>query len=193
MEQSKWYEHNGKLYPRVSSILNVVNWGIVPRSETYRKRRATEGTNFHKLVHEMVSVGKPAEVSVKYNKRLNTIEQWLKDYEVVKSEERVFWDSPTEDLRYAGQIDLLLKDKTTGLYSLDDIKTGKAYKRHELQLSAYAEAIEQTLSIPVTKMRLIRPVGDTIEEYTLNRDFSKFLNILRVYYDKCEMDGELEK
>ena len=176
-------------YPRVSEILNVVDWGINKVPKEILKKYGAYGTAMHKLLHG-ICVGKRVRVSARYSDKVNLLREWLKEYEVLRSEEVVLWDDPLgPPLRYGGTFDLYVKRKSDNKLVLIDLKTGSInknnIKKFYLQLNAYKEALTKTSFVHIDEMKIIKPVvneeGHQLEEYDVPDCFDVFRKLLELH------------
>lgn len=170
--------------PRVSTILDTVDWGIKKAPNFILKKYGAYGTSFHSLVHKKIS-GQKTRISPRFKQKYEVFKEYLSQYEILKTEEGVVgYDPNNPERRYRGTPDLIVKDKNGYTY-LMDIKTGKFYTRHWYQQAAYKIAIEQTHEgIKIDKILLVTPKEDMVEERECPDRTKEFLGILGVYYDK---------
>jgi len=187
------YEKDGSSYPRVSHILDVVDWGIRKCPPYILKKLGRKGTSFHNNIHKKV-IGEPTRVPVEAKDKVDEMMEYLKQYKILFTEQHVYWDDPVNpERKYAGTLDLLLEDKQ-GRIILADIKTGKIYKRGIVQASAYKEAAEQFLKVKIDSRLIIKPckdyIGNTsIQEYgeggmdSHEKCWRMFNNMLSLYQD----------
>ena len=169
--------------PRVSRILDTIDWGIKKAPGFILRRYGKYGTSFHELVSKKLR-GERTRVSPRFKTKYRMFTEWLKQYEVLESEKKVLWTS-SEDAsrRYRGTLDLVLKRKADNKIVLADIKTGKFYKRHWYQVSAYKNAYEAMTLTHVDEMLLVRPTEESVEEQLCPNRVMGFLAILNIYAD----------
>lgn len=168
-------------WPRVSEILDTKDWGIKKAPKFILRKYGAYGTSFHNLVHKKVT-GKRCRVTQRFKDKWEVFREYLKQYEILRSEEQVYWISDKDpSRRYKGTPDLLVRkiaDNTTWIL---DVKTGKFYERHWYQQSAYKLALEQRMGIKIDGMILVRPQVDCVEEEDCENRETEFLELLDKY------------
>ena len=143
---NRYYKHEDKLYPSVTSILKYYPKGesfykwlsntSIEEAERIRDSAGEQGSNVHKAIEEYIKTGDTyVELSIEESKLFNVFVIWyqsLKNVEVIAQELSVYND----EYQYAGTIDLVLKIGEE--LRIIDIKTSNhIHAIHKLQLSAY--------------------------------------------------------
>lgn len=195
--------------PRVSAVLDTLDWGYGDIPPFILKRAAKYGTGFHGLM-EKKTTGKKSRVTKQYKVRYEALEDWFKqrNYKVKEAEIRLtFIEGPpspgglnnrrtnkydishtvTTGKGYQGTCDAILEDKNGGLI-LIDYKTGRVSKRHFLQSAAYKMAYEQQTGLSIAKIIIVKPTKEgLVEEYDLDKPVEHyekvFLRLLDKYYN----------
>lgn len=162
-----YYEIGGELYPRVTSILNIIEkqglgrWrGNVGNKEADRiaKEAAQLGTDFHELcadinrgahrVRGWQPEGRFREMAFAYIDWLHANVEQIIDVEKL---------AISDEFKYAGTMDLLAIMRGDDLPSVIDLKTSNSVSTDwPLQLSAYQLAIEEELGVNIGKRIIIR-------------------------------------
>ena len=179
--------------PRVSWVLDVLDWGYGSIPPLILKRAAKYGTGFHGLM-EKKTTGKKARVTKQYKARFDALSDWFKQrsYRVKEAEIHLTWLEPEIERNiasgkgYQGTCDAILEDKDKNLI-LIDYKTGRVSKRHFLQSAAYKMAYEQQTGLKIAKIIIVKPTKEgLVEEYELDKPTSYygrvFLRLLDKYY-----------
>lgn len=179
--------------PRVSHILDVIDWGYKDVPKFILDKSAKYGTGFHQLVHKKAS-GQRTRVSKKYKTRHEALEKWLTDngYKIDASEIRLTWletdrQGSLTGRGYQGTCDAVLVK--AGLFIITDWKTGRVSRRHFLQLAAYKKAYEAQTKTRIDKCVVVRITKDgQIEEYDPLKPIEHyekvFMKLLRKWYKK---------
>ena len=180
--------------PRVSHVLDVLDWGYGNVPAFIMKKAAKYGTGFHQLMDKKAK-GERSRVTKQFKVRADAIEKWLKDnnYKIKESEIRLKYISDFGDVYgyeapkgYQGTCDGVLEDLKGNLI-LIDWKTGRVTKRHYLQCSAYKMAYEQQTGRKIDRIIIVKPTTKgLVEEYDLDKSpeyYGKvFLRLLNKYY-----------
>lgn len=181
--------------PRVSHVLDVIDWGYKDIPKFILKHTAKYGTGFHRLV-ERKTTGKRARVTKQFKTRFDALQEWFKErkYKVKEAEIRLTWYEPegmvykpTPVRGYQGTCDAILIDDKGNLI-LIDYKTGRVSKRHFLQCAAYQMAYEQQTGNKISNIIIVKPTKQgLVEEYILDKPVEHyekvFLRLLDKYYD----------
>jgi len=197
------YVIDGKHYPRVTSILNVIrkreleNWrGKVGNEVADEKLVASQdtGTRIHSACEDILEQI-DAEVKIpkisaletypenEQHMLLNFLDWAVKNVEKVILLEKVIYHSV---YIYAGRIDWVLKLRGQNLPILIDLKTSASiYPEVALQLAAYKEALKVLKMVDDCGrmcLRLDKNDGKVeIKEFTGTQDFNAFLCCLGIY------------
>ena len=179
-------------YPRVSHVLDVLDWGYGNIPPFVLKRAAKYGTGFHNLVHKKTT-GQKSRVTQQYKTRYNVLMEWLNknQFKVKEAERKILYiDRIDISKGYQGTCDAILINKDHNLI-LIDYKTGRVTKRHFLQCSAYKMAYEQETLTKIDKIIIVKPTKEGIvEEYDLDKPSSYyekvFLRLLDKYYSNAK-------
>jgi len=191
----KYYEIDGKKYPRVTAILNIIHRPELERwrgelgnieADRIRDDMAAIGTSLHnicRLFNRDQSFEIPARSQI--GQMFETYRQWFETAidTVIETEQLVV----SRKFGYAGTFDLLavLKGDTTP--SVIDLKTSKDFwPTMALQLAAYREAlleegkkVDRRLVIRIDKLETGKL---QIKEYSQHaRDFNAFLAALSLF------------
>jgi len=191
----RFYEINGKRYPRVTTILNIIHRPELERwraelgnveADRIREDMAQIGTSLHhicRLFNQDQSFEIPATSQI--GQMFSTYRQWFEMVvdTVIETERLVV----SKKFGYAGTLDLLavLKGDTTP--SVIDLKTSKDFwPTMALQLAAYREAlleegreVDRRLVVRIDKLKTGKL---EIKEYTQHaRDFNAFLAALSLF------------
>ena len=177
-----YYRIKNLLHPRVSYILGeVLSNDFKNPKKRWVKTAMSDGTLFHKAVNDYV-IGNTPVVKPEWQQRFDETVKWLQGWDVVHTEQLVsYLNGP---LRYAGTLDLILRDKATGKVVLVDLKTGGFHDQYPLQLSAYKGATEQSLGLTIDKMMLLRPYDDCVQEWYCKDYFDDWMSVLRLFYTR---------
>lgn len=197
------YIIDGKKYPRVTSILNVIrkqeleNWRGDVGNEVADEKLATSqdtGTRIHSACEDILEQI-DAEVEAPKIRDIETYPEneqcmlfnflgWaIKNVEEVIILEKVVYH-PVHC--YAGRVDWVLKLRGQNLPTLFDLKTSAAiYPEVALQLAAYKEALKALKLIDNCGrmcLRLDKKDGQVeVKEFTGTQDFNVFLCALGIY------------
>lgn len=195
---ARYYRINGKLYTSVTTALSVVRkeglerWrGEVGNEEADRIRdeAAEAGSTIHDRC-ALIAQGNAEPDSP----ATECFASWLREAVAqVIHVEKVVW---SEAHRYAGRSDLVAWLKGDRLPSVIDIKTGRVWPEHGLQLAAYQRAYAEH-GIKVERRLVIQldrdGSGYTVREFRDPRDFHMFLYALALYnyFHEGEEGGEI--
>ena len=121
------------------------------------KEARARGTTVHSLVEVYKHTKKHVEgVPEPYRKFIEAFRDWMEEYnvEILERERTVYSDK----YNYAGTLDLLVRNRNTGMTSIVDVKTGKnIYPEVFLQLVAYKQALaEEGVAINGTSAVLLK-------------------------------------
>ncbi len=191
----RFYEVDGKKYPRVTTILNIIHrpelerWrGELGNVEANRIRDDTAeiGTSLHNVCH-LFNRDQSFEMPVtsQIGQMFNTYRRWFEKVidTVVETEQLVI----SKKFGYAGTFDLLAVLKGDVTPSVIDLKTSKDFwPTMALQLAAYREAlleegkeVNRRLVVRIDKLETEKL---EVKEYIKHaRDFNAFLAALSLF------------
>jgi len=193
--KQRMYEVDGKMYPRVTTILNIIHR---PELERWRGKRgnveadrirddmAEIGTSLHnvcRLFNRDRSFEIPTTSQI--GRMFSTYRQWFEMVigTVIETEQLVV----SRKFGYAGTFDLLAVLKGDTIPSVIDLKTSKDFwPTMALQLAAYREALlEEGKEVGrrlVVRIDKLETGKLEIKEYTQHaRDFNAFLAALSLF------------
>jgi len=169
LDRRVYKRSEGVYYPSVTTILQYMprnqffeNWlkDVGHNADLIARHAAKEGTQVHEAAEDLVlgrevnwmdDYGRAKYSQIVWEMILRFYEFWTKyKPELISSEEFVYSDIH----EYAGTADLLVKmDNEIWLL---DLKTSKhLHKSYNLQLSAYAKAMEETKKIKIDRTGII--------------------------------------
>ena len=169
LDRRVYKRSEGVYYPSVTTILQYMprnqffeNWlkDVGHNSDLIARHAAKEGTQVHEAAEALVKgeevswmddYGKAKYSQIVWEMILRFYEFWSKHQpELISSEDFVYSD----EYGYAGTADLLVKmDNETWLL---DIKTSKyLHRTYNLQLAAYAKAIEEVKGIKIDRTGIV--------------------------------------
>lgn len=173
---------NPEEFPRVSEILDTVDWGIKKVPRFILNKYGKHGTAVHAAVHNKL-IGKRTRVVTTIKNKVDVILEWAKGRKLFGSEIPVCGKLAGVDFR--GTVDAIFKNEDS--YLLVDWKTGRMTKRHFLQANFYLVAARQTFGEmsgkPLTA-KLVKPVNDDIvhiEEYDVPDCVQQCISVLDIY------------
>jgi len=169
LDRRVYKRSDGVYYPSVTTILQYMprnqffeNWlkDVGHNADLIARHAAKEGTQVHEAAEALVlgeevswmdDYGKAKYSQLVWEMILRFCDFWKTHKpELISAEEFVFSD----EHKYAGTADLLVK--LDGEIWLLDIKTSKhLHKSYNLQLSAYAKAIEEAKGIKIDRTGII--------------------------------------
>ena len=169
LDRRVYKRSDGVYYPSVTTILQYMpknhffeNWlkDVGHNADLIRSKAGKEGTQVHDAAERLIlgeeiswmdDYGKARYSQIVWEMILRFHEFWTNAKpELISTEEFVFSDK----FKYAGTADLLVKmNNETWLI---DLKTSNAvHKSYDLQLAAYAKAIEEKKGIKVDKTAIL--------------------------------------
>ena len=169
LDRRVYKRSDGVYYPSVTTILQYMpknhffeNWlkDVGHNADLIRSKAGKEGTQVHDAAERLIlgeeiswmdDYGKARYSQIVWEMILRFHEFWTNAKpELISTEEFVFSDK----FKYAGTADLLVKmNNETWLI---DLKTSNAlHKTYDLQLAAYAKAIEEKKGIKVDKTAIL--------------------------------------
>jgi ATP-dependent exoDNAse (exonuclease V) beta subunit len=183
------------LYPRVTEILrSYTNIQFIPK-DTLAKA-AERGSTVHALCAAIAKGEWIPESLIDESLRgyVSSFNQWMElqvsSFEII---EKRFND---EELKFTGQIDMVIKSKTDGKLYLVDLKTGaQPQKTYPVQMAAYMILLGQTkLKIEAAMLIYLNKFGEfpNIEFFeNLTEERSVFLSALECwhFFHKRKKDG----
>lgn len=202
MDEAAFYEHEGRRYDRVTSVLKTVRnpgleeWrGRVGNREANKvsKDAALVGTKLHAVIQHALTNGSavlPARCKEdQLTWCLKAFQEWvaLRKPRPLWIEKRVFHSHG-----FAGTVDLIEDGVLT------DWKTSRAMSDlYWLQLNAYAGAVTEFLRVPISRLRVVRldkNIGVFEEEVrdTSKELFQAFLGLHNFYRVWTEMQLQKE-
>ena len=200
LDRRVYKRSEGVYYPSVTTILQYMprnqffeNWlkDVGHNADLIARHAAKEGTQVHEAAEDLVlgrevswmdDYGRAKYSQIVWEMILRFYEFWSTyKPELISSEEFVYSDTH----QYAGTADLLVKmGKETWLL---DIKTSKhLHKSYNLQLSAYAKAMEEMKGIKIDKTGIIWLKAHT-------RGPSKSQGVMQGKYWQVKVIDEIEK
>lgn len=166
-DKARYYDIDGMHLPSVTSITGLcypkpwlANWrgAVGNKAADKRSKEATDfGKDFHELIQKHLEK-KPYSLEGKdkrYVKCFTQAKNWLEDQleDIYFLEQQVH----SKKHKYAGRVDLIGQVKSAEYLVLLDWKTGKRmYDDYPIQISAYAQAAEESLGLLVTKAVVVR-------------------------------------
>lgn len=196
----KYYDIDGKKYPRVTAILNIIHRPELERwrgelgnveADRVRDDMAQIGTSLHHVCH-LFNRDQSLEISAtsQLGRMFDTYRKWFEMTidTVVETEQLVI----NKKFSYAGTFDLLAVLKGDATPSVIDLKTSKDFwPTVALQLAAYREGlleegkkVDRRLGVRIDKLETGKL---QVKEYTQHaRDFNAFLAALSLfrYFEK---------
>ena len=193
----RFYEHNGKKFPSVTSILSWdTDWKITADE---LNQYASRGTIIHKLIEiylkdkkwvnplDVPELSKEVSILMTGSKKLSwidcsyqkAVESLMPDIEIVETEKKVV----SETHLFAGRLDLLAKYK--GKLAVLDFKSGSTTDLR--QVSAYASCVDKVEVIGII------PVGQTdnksgfkkpIISEDVGGEFKEFLKARKIFRER---------
>lgn len=175
----KYFRHD-KEVPSVNNIINTVLGNPFARDTIYMRQSRDKGTLLHKIIGDLVSLGKKPDFL------FPEVENFLK----ITKERNIVWDLSEQIIynningyEYCGTLDLYSLSRE----EISDIKTGstKQLKKWQIQLSLYALALRNTFGLKVSRGSILWLHNDMAEyiEIELLSD-EAILHILMKYYGK---------
>lgn len=155
MKELDYYEHDGKKYWRVTSILHAYQFPDDYEGGIDKKTlnaAARFGTQVHRMIEE--PGWKPARLSNEHRNCMEAHQRYVKDWGepiMAEQERRVYYDGP---VRIGCTIDLVEPEAVT------DWKTSRRLMmRHRVQVNAYSKLLagpSATTSMDMRDVRLVR-------------------------------------
>ncbi|HEC64616.1 hypothetical protein LCGC14_2779260 [marine sediment metagenome] len=179
-----WQQNPKKPYVSVTNILNVISkpalqywfgkkvyWAMVQEPTLEEKAALAapykentdakiRGTAVHSIVEHYKHTREYIEtIPDKYQGYAKAFYNWVKDNDIeIMEHERTVW---SQKYKYAGTLDMLVKNKQSGRIFIIDVKTGKdIYPESFLQLSAYEQGLkEENIEIDSLAVLLLKEDG----------------------------------
>ena len=178
-----------KHIPSVTRVLNVLNWYKTPSKlpEIVMDRLRDRGTIIHDYV-DKDNRGKEYNVDLIFQIFVDYFQDWKKDYnpEIIASELYVF----NGDI-YRGILDMIVI--IDGKTYVVDLKISSSYipLKADLQMSAYAVAVEQSYNIQVDGIAMLR-ISKTGYEWVATTDRDQILQNYKKFEELIPMYKELK-
>lgn len=217
----RFYRREGKYYPSVSTILNYFpknkyfyDWlkEVGQNAELIAQKAANEGTQVHNAIERYIlgkeinwiDINGNAQYSLDVWRMILKFTDFWKTYkpELIASEYHLFSDK----YEYAGTADLIvrLKDK---LWLLDIKTSNSLHTSHELQISAYANAWNETHDEKITDIGIIwlkastrgpdkqnkKIQGDGWQLKTFDKNIETSMEIFMKIYDIYRLENPEDK